>query len=139
MARGAAALEFLKPGDKIMVCETCSHHPQADDIGRVKIPRWLSQKIGGNLDVDVVVGKDFPSDLTPYKLILQCGGCVVTRRHMISRLQAAIRQDVPMTNYGVAISYLQGVLERALELHPEAMDAFKKAREYYQRKFTTEA
>lgn len=136
MARGAAMLEFLKPGDKVMVCETCSHHPQADDIGRKKIPRWLAQKIGGELDIDVVVGKDFPTDLTPYKLILQCGGCVVTRRHMISRLQAAIRQDVPMTNYGVAISYLQGVLERALELHPDAMRAYQEARDYYRNKFS---
>ena len=133
MARGAAMLEFLKPGDKVMICETCSHHPQADDIGRKKIPRWIGQKIGGELDIDVVVGKDFPADLTPYKLIIQCGGCVVTRRHMLSRLYAAKAQGVPMTNYGVAISYLQGVLERALELHPKALEAFQEARNQYLR------
>ena len=117
--------------DKVMICETCSHHPQPDDIGRKKLPRWLAKKVGGELDVEVVVGKDFPVDLTPYKLILQCGGCVVTRRHMLTRLAQAKRQNVPMTNYGVAISHLQGVLERALELHPEAMKAFHEARETF--------
>lgn len=127
MARGAAAIAFLKPGDKVMICETCSHHPQPDDIGRKKLPRWLSKVVGGDLDIDVVVGKDFPVDLTPYKLILQCGGCVVTRRHMLSRVREARRQGVPMTNYGVAISYLQGVLTRALQLHPEAMQAYNEA------------
>ena len=131
MARGAAMIDFLRPGDKVMICETCSHHPQPDDIGRKKLPRWLTKKVGGGLDVEVVVGKDFPVDLTPYKLILQCGGCVVTRRHMLTRLAQAKRQNVPMTNYGVAISHLQGVLERALELHPEAMKAFHEARETF--------
>ena len=131
MARGAAAIDFLKPGDKVMVCETCSHHPQADDIGRKKLPRWLATKAGGELDMEVVVGKDFPADLTPYKLILQCGGCVVTRRHMLTRLEQAKAQGVPMTNYGVAISHLQGVLERALELHPQAMRAFQEARQAF--------
>lgn len=128
MARGAAMLEFLKPGDKVMICETCSHHPQPDDIGRKKLPRWLEKKVGGPLDIEVVVGKDFPVDLTPYKIILQCGGCVVTRRHMLSRVHAAGAQGVSMTNYGVAISYLQGVLPRALELHPEAKKAYDEAR-----------
>lgn len=135
MARGAAMLEFLKPGDKVMICETCSHHPQPDDIGRKKIPRWLEKKVGGPLDIEVVVGKDFPADLTPYKIILQCGGCVVTRRHMLSRVAAAAAQGVPMTNYGVAISYLQGVLPRALELHPEAKRAYDEASEKLAKQF----
>ncbi len=126
LARGAAALNFLRPSDKVMICETCSHHPQPDDIGRKKIPRWLSEKVGGALDTDVVVGKDFPEDLRNYKIIIQCGGCVVTRRHMLSRLYAAKEQGVPMTNYGIAISFLQGVLVRALELHPEALAAYKE-------------
>ncbi len=126
LARGAAALNFLRPADKVMICETCSHHPQPDDIGRKKIPRWLSEKVGGALDTDVVVGKDFPEDLRKYKIIIQCGGCVVTRRHMLSRLYAAKEQGVPMTNYGIAISFLQGVLVRALELHPEALAAYKE-------------
>ena len=137
MARGAAMLEFLKPGDKVMICETCSHHPQPDDIGRKKLPRWLEKKVGGPLDIEVVVGKDFPVDLTPYKIILQCGGCIVTRRHMLSRVHAAQAQGVSMTNYGVAISYLQGVLSRALELHPEAKKAYDDARAELLKKFHT--
>lgn len=135
MARGAAILNFLKPGDKVMVCETCSHHPQADDIGRNKIPRWLEKVVGGKLEVDVIVGKDFPADLTPYKVILQCGGCVVTRRHMLSRVRAASRQGVAMTNYGVAISFLQGVLERALQVHPQALAAYREAYEQYEKMY----
>lgn len=131
MARGAAMIDFLRPGDKVMICETCSHHPQPDDIGRKKLPRWLEKKVGGKLDIEVVVGKDFPVDLSPYKLILQCGGCVVTRRHMLTRLAQAKRQNVPMTNYGVAISHLQGVLNRALQLHPTALAAFEQARQEF--------
>lgn len=126
LARGAATLNFLTSGDKVMICETCSHHPQPDDIGRKKIPRWLAEKVGGALETDVVVGKDFPDDLRGYKIILQCGGCVVTRRHMLARLYAAKEQGVPMTNYGIAISFLQGVLVRALELHPEALAAYNE-------------
>ncbi len=136
MARGAAMLEFLKPGDKVMICETCSHHPQPDDIGRNKLPRWLEKKVGGPLDIEIVVGKDFPPDLTPYKIILQCGGCVVTRRHMLSRVVAAASQGVSMTNYGVAISYLQGVLPRALELHPQAKAAYEEKRAELAAQFT---
>lgn len=127
LARGAAALTRLAPGDRVLVCETCSHHPSADDIGRVKLPNWLQKHVGGGLHVDVAVGKDFPEDLSPYKVILQCGGCVVTRRHMLARLRVAQAQGVPMTNYGIAISYLQGVLPRALECHPEARAAFDQA------------
>lgn len=127
LASGAAALTRLAPGDRVLVCETCSHHPSADDIGRVKLPRWLQKHVGGGLQIDVAVGKDFPEDLRPYKVILQCGGCVVTRRHMLARLRVAQAQGVPMTNYGIAISYLQGVLPRALECHPEARAAFDEA------------
>lgn len=127
MALGAAALSKLKPGDRVLIAETCSHHPLKDDIGRVKIPNWLRQKVGGDLCVDIAVGKDLPTDLTPYKLIIQCGGCIVTRRHMLARLRAARAQGVPMTNYGVAISYLQGVLPRSLACHPEAKAIFDQA------------
>lgn len=127
MARGAAALATLEDGDKVLICETCSHHPQKDDIGRIKIPRWLREKTGKQLTIDVAVGKDFPTDLTPYKVLIQCGGCVVTRRHMLARLRAANVQGVPMTNYGMTISYLQGLLERVLLCHPEALAAYREA------------
>ena len=123
MAIGAAAVTQLKPGDRVLIAETCSHHPLKDDIGRVKIPNWLRQKYG-NVQIDIAVGKDFPTDLTPYKVIIQCGGCIVTRRHMLARLRAVKAQGVPMTNYGVVISLLQGVLPRALACHPEAKAAF---------------
>ena len=126
MAIGAAALTKLKSGDKVLIAETCSHHPLKDDIGRVKIPNWL-KKTFGDLDIEITVGKDFPMDLTPYKVIIQCGGCIVTRRHMLARLRQAKSQGVPMTNYGVTISYLQGVLPRVLACHPDAKAAFDKA------------
>lgn len=126
MAIGAAALTKLKPGDKVLIAETCSHHPLKDDIGRVKIPNWL-RKTFGDLNIDIAVGKDFPTDLTPYKVIIQCGGCIVTRRHMLARLRQAKAQGVPMTNYGVTISYLQGVLPRVLACHPDAKAAFDHA------------
>ena len=126
MAIGAAAISKLKPGDRVLISETCSHHPLKDDIGRIKIPNWLKQKFG-DIQIDIAVGKDFPTDLTPYKVIIQCGGCIVTRRHMLSRLRAAKAQGVPMTNYGVAISLLQGVLDRALACHPQAKAAYENA------------
>ena len=126
MAIGAAALTKLKSGDKVLIAETCSHHPLKDDIGRVKIPNWL-KKTFGDLDIEITVGKDFPMDLTPYKVIIQCGGCIVTRRHMLARLRQAKSQGVPMTNYGVTMSYLQGVLPRVLACHPDAKAAFDEA------------
>ncbi len=127
MALGAAALSRLQSGDRVLIAETCSHHPLKDDIGRVKIPNWLRKKFGEDLQIDIAVGKDLPTDLTPYKVIIQCGGCIVTRRHMLARLRAARAQGVPMTNYGVAISFLQGVLPRALACHPDAKAIFDKA------------
>ena len=116
----------LKPGDRVLIAEACAHHPQADDIGRVKIPRWLRQHVGGELEIDVHSGKDFPDDLSPYALIVQCGGCTVTRKHILARQYRAARQGVPMTNYGMAISVSQGVIERALECFPAALDAYRR-------------
>lgn len=128
LARGTAALSHLKGNDRVLICETCSHHPQKDDIGRLKIPRWLRETISPDLQIDIAVGKDFPTDLKRYKVIIQCGGCVVTRRHMLARLRHAMEEEVPMTNYGLTISYLQGVLERVLACHPEALKAYLEAK-----------
>jgi [FeFe] hydrogenase H-cluster maturation GTPase HydF len=128
LARGAAAIHRLSAGDRVLVTETCSHCPVADDIGRVKIPRWLRQFVGTQLDIDVVGGVDLPEDLTPYRLVIHCGSCMTTRKHMLARLYRAERQHVPMTNYGVAISLLQGVLPRALECFPAALSAYEAAR-----------
>ena len=129
LAEGAGALSRLRPGDRVLISEACSHHALADDIGRVKIPRWLRQFAGGNLEIDVKSGRDFPDDLTPYALIVQCGGCTVTRRQMLARQYRAARQGVPMTNYGMAISVVQGVLDRSLECFPAALDAYRRALE----------
>jgi predicted GTPase len=98
-----------------------------DDIGRVKIPRWLAQYTGAALEVDVCAGRDFPDDLQKYRLIVQCGGCMNNRAEMLSRLARASRAGVPITNYGICISQTQGVLRRALSPFPAALDAFERA------------
>lgn len=127
-AEGAAVLDKLKDGDKILIAEGCSHHPLEDDIGRVKIPRWIKQYSGRNITIDACAGHDFPENLQDYRLIIHCGGCVMTRQEMSSRTQTAEEKSVPITNYGVAISALQGVLKRALSPFPAALEAYEKAR-----------
>jgi [FeFe] hydrogenase H-cluster maturation GTPase HydF len=126
LACGAAAIDALKPGDLVLIAESCAHHPLADDIGRVKIPRWLRQYAGGDIQIEVKAGEDFPEDLTPYSLVIHCGGCMANRKTMLSRLYRATRQNVPMTNYGVAISFVQGVARRVLRPFPGALAAFEE-------------
>lgn len=123
-AKGAAAIDVLQRGDRILIAEACSHHALDDDIGRVKIPRWLRQYTGLDFDFDVVAGHDFPLDLTPYKLIVHCGGCMVNRAAVYSRLQRARDQKVPITNYGICISKTQHVLERVLSPFKTALTAY---------------
>lgn len=125
LARGAGVLNRLKPGDRILIAEGCSHHPLEDDIGRIKIPRWLRQFAGCELDITSCAGHDLPADLGAYRLVIHCGGCVMTRQEMLSRMGEAERHETPMTNYGLAISVLQGVLERALSPFPDALDAYR--------------
>jgi len=117
--RGAMAIERLQPGDNILVAEACSHHPIGEDIGRVKIPRWLDAHVGGGLDVRTVPGCAFPPDLESYKLVVHCGGCTLNRREMLHRQGVARSHGVPMTNYGVLIAWLKGVFPRALQPFPE--------------------
>ncbi|MBA4395995.1 MAG: [FeFe] hydrogenase H-cluster maturation GTPase HydF [Syntrophus sp. (in: bacteria)] len=126
LAAGAAQIDRLKSGDKVLIAEACSHHPQQDDIGRVKIPRWLRQYLGVELEADVAAGRDFPVNLTDYKLIIHCGACMLTRREMLNRIQKAKEAGVPITNYGVAISFLQGVANRTLLPFPSALLAFER-------------
>ena len=126
MAAGAAAIETLKPGDRILIAEACSHHALEDDIGRVKIPRWLRQYVGGDLQIDTACGRDYPDNLKDYKLIFHCGACMMNRREMMTRIHKAQEAGVPVTNYGVAISFLQGVLARSLAPFPSALMAFEK-------------
>jgi [FeFe] hydrogenase H-cluster maturation GTPase HydF len=129
LARGAAVLTTLGPGDRVLVAEACSHHAVEDDIGRVKIPRWLRQFAGADVAIDTCAGKDYPENLRDYRLVIHCGGCMLTRREMLSRIELARRAGVAITNYGVAISVLQGVIERALSPFPAARDAFLRERE----------
>lgn len=127
--RAAVAVDQLRPGDKVLVAESCTHHPIEEDIGRVKIPRWLQQYVGGELEFTNVKGRDFPQDLSPYKLVIHCGACMWNRQEMMSRIAECHRQGVPITNYGLVIAYSLGILERALEPFPEALAAYYEARQ----------
>ena len=125
--RGATAIERLRAGDRVLVAETCSHHPIGDDIGRVKIPRWLTQYVGGKLDIHHMQGRDFPADLDTYKLVIHCGACMWNRREVLSRIDRCRAAAVPICNYGVTISYTLGIFQRALEPFPDAMEAYREA------------
>lgn len=126
-ARGAATIDHLKDGDAILIAEACSHHAAQDDIGRVKIPRWLRQYTGVDLKVDIFSGRDYPENLDAYALIMHCGACMLTRREMLLRIEQAKAAGVPVTNYGVGISKVQGVLERVLSPFPAALEAYNDA------------
>jgi [FeFe] hydrogenase H-cluster maturation GTPase HydF len=122
---GAMAIEQLKPGARVLVAESCTHHPIGDDIGRVKIPKWLTNYVGGKLNFTTVQGLDFPDDLSPYKLVIHCGACMWNRRTMLNRILQCRKADVPITNYGLVIAYSLGIFERALQPFPAALNAYK--------------
>lgn len=124
--RGALAIENLVPGDKVLICESCSHHPIGEDIGRVKLPRWLRQYVGGKLEFTHMQGHDFPEDLSSYKLAVHCGACMWNRREVLSRIIRCQQAGVPMTNYGLAIAYSLGIFARALRPFPGALDVYKQ-------------
>ena len=127
--RGVKTIDNLQPGNRILVLESCAHHPIGEDIGRVKIPRWIRQYAGTDVAIDTCAGRDYPEDLDRYRLVIHCGGCMLTRREMLFRIEGARRAGVAITNYGVAISALQGVIERTLAPFPAALDAFQRERE----------
>jgi len=110
--QGVYALEKLADGDEILIAEACTHHVQPEDIGRTKIPTWLLNYTHKDLHYEVTAGGDFPDDLSPYKLIISCGGCMVNRREIMHRIQKAQQAGVPITNYGILMAYLSGILER---------------------------
>jgi [FeFe] hydrogenase H-cluster maturation GTPase HydF len=118
---GALAIEKLRAGDRVLIAEACTHHPIGEDIGRVKIPRWLTQYTGVKLDFVTVQGRDFPADLAGYKLVIHCGACMWNRRQMLSRILQCQQAAVPITNYGLTIAYSLGIFARALEPFPEAL------------------
>jgi [FeFe] hydrogenase H-cluster maturation GTPase HydF len=127
MARGAAALSNLKDGDKVLIAEGCTHHASLDDIGRVKLPKWIREYSKKDLEIKYVSGQDYPKDLKGYKVIIHCGGCTLNRKGMLARLNRALETDIPMTNYGIAICVLNGVIEKVLEVFPEALLAYNTA------------
>ncbi len=120
LVEGAKAIEDLVPGDKVLVAEACTHHRVEDDIGTVKIPRWLNQLVGGPLDYKWVSGLELPKDIADYKLIIHCGACMINRKEMLHRLMTAKHAGVPIVNYGVLIAYVMGILQRTLEPFSEA-------------------
>ncbi len=126
--RGALGIERLKGGDRVLMAETCTHHPVGEDIGRVKIPRWLTQYVGAKLEFSHVQGRDFPSDLGPYRLVVHCGNCTGNRREMLSRIHRCREAGLPITNYGLTIAYSLGIFERALGPFPAALEAYQQAK-----------
>ena len=109
---GASAIDCLPPQSRVLIAEACTHAPATEDIGRVKLPRMLRKKIGEELQIDIVAGTDFPEDLTPYHLIIHCGACMFNRKYVLNRIDNARKQQIPMTNYGVAIAHLNGILDK---------------------------
>jgi len=114
--KGTSFISKLKNGDRVLILESCSHHVSCDDIGRIKIPRWLSNFTGKKLDFTVVAGLDrIPGDMKEYAMVIQCGSCMITRKQLISRLKPAVDAGIPVTNYGMAIAYVHGIYNRAIE------------------------
>lgn len=120
---GAAAIKNLKDGDRVLIAEGCTHHRQCEDIGTVKLPRWLEAYTGARLVFETVSGKGFPKDLTRYVLVVHCGGCMLGERAVLSRMRQAAAQRVPVTNYGVAIAQMDGILARSLAILPSLQQA----------------
>ena len=117
--QGVRAVNDLQDGDVVLISEGCTHHRQCDDIGTVKLPRWLRQCSGKEITFETSSGRDFPEDLSKYALIVHCGGCMLNEREMQSRIGRAVRQNVPVTNYGTAIAYMNGILKRSVAMFPD--------------------
>ena len=117
--QGAAAINRLQDGDRVLIAEGCTHHRQCEDIGTVKLPRWLRQFTGKDLSIQTCSGREFPQDLSAYALVLHCGGCMLNEAELRSRRQRATEQGVPFTNYGIAIAHIHGILKRSLEIFPD--------------------
>lgn len=125
---GALAIEDLHPGDRVLIAEACSHHPIGEDIGRVKIPRWLQQYVGGQLQFNTMQGHDFPADLADYRLVVHCGACMWNRREVLTRMLRCRQAGVPICNYGLTIAYTLGIFDRALEPFSDALEAYRQLR-----------
>ena len=123
---GVTAIDRLKDGDTVLISEGCTHHRQCDDIGSVKIPRWLKERTNADFSIELSSGTGFPEDLSKYALILHCGGCMLNTRELVYRTKCAMDQNVPMTNYGLAIAYMNGILERGIQVLPDVYEAYLK-------------
>ena len=121
--RGVAAVEKLKDGDTVLIAEGCTHHRQCDDIGTFKIPNWLRKYTGKDIRIATCSGTGFPDDLTPYAMVIHCGGCMLNEREVRYRTKCAGDQGVPITNYGILIAYLNGILKRSVEIFPELYES----------------
>lgn len=124
--RGITAIRTLKDGDRVLIAEACSHHPLEEDIGRVKIPRLLREYTRRDLQIESLAGRDYPANLREYALVIHCGGCMLTRREMLQRIEQAVAAEVAITNYGLCIADFKGVLERVLRPFPDALAVFKE-------------
>jgi hypothetical protein len=123
--QGASALDGLHDGDKVLISEGCTHHRQCDDIGTVKLPRWIRQYTGETPDFSFTSGGEFPEDLSAYRLVIHCGGCMLNEREMKWRQRTAVSQGTPITNFGVVIAYMQGILKRSLSVFPHLLAHFE--------------
>ncbi len=124
--QGAAAIDSLQDGDMILISEGCTHHRQCEDIGTVKLPRLIKAKTGKDIRFETSSGNEFPEDLSKYKLVLHCGGCMLPGREVLYRMKCAADQGVPMTNYGIAIAHMQGILARSVSVFPHLAELFNK-------------
>lgn len=122
---GAAAIPMLKDGDSVLISEGCTHHRQCGDIGSVKLPALLKKTTGKNLNICLTSGREFPEDLSPYSLVIHCGGCMLNEREVTYRRKTAEDQKVPFTNYGIALAYMNGILKRSLEIFPKLAEKIK--------------
>ncbi|MBQ2667690.1 MAG: [Clostridia bacterium] len=124
--RGAFAVENLKDGDTVLIAEGCTHHRQCEDIGTVKIPRWLKNYTNKDITIKTCSGMEFPEDLTPYAMVIHCGGCMLNEREVRYRTKCAVDQNVPITNYGTLIAYMNGILKRSVELFPHLSEGLPR-------------
>ncbi|MDE6101501.1 MAG: [FeFe] hydrogenase H-cluster maturation GTPase HydF [Ruminococcus sp.] len=119
--KGASAINKLNDGDTVLISEGCTHHRQCGDIGSVKLPALLKKFTGKNIDIKLTSGREFPEDLSPYALVIHCGGCMLNEREVVNRMKSAQKQNIPFTNYGIAIAHMNGILKRSIEIFPELL------------------
>ncbi len=131
--RGVVAIDRLRDGDTVLISEGCTHHRQCGDIGSVKLPAWLAKHTGKQLQIQLSSGTEFPADLSPYALVIHCGGCMLNARELRHRMQCAVRQQVPVTNYGTAIAYMKGILARSLSPIPDVAEIYRTERKNLQK------